>query len=216
MKKILVIATALMIALTVSLGITLKASAQTTAEYYQSHGAFNAEKNVVKAGDWETFIRAYQDEAVTKIMMTADITDSSKDGPYGPTNYRRKNSIEIDGASHQLTLKRYHGLRTSKKPFGFTETIDGKVVSRALFHMHDLSIRQNLDGGQANVSYYSSASFVGAPDSSQSKPDTNNKYKGDTTTNWYFRFGNVTTEQDDNEANNKGVARLVMAYGADV
>ena len=116
MKKILVIATALMIAITVNLGVTIKTSAQTTAEYYQSHGAFNAEKNVVKAGDWETFIWAYQDEAVTKIIMTADITDSSKDGPYGPTNYQRKSSLEIDGGNHQLTLKRYHGLRTSARP----------------------------------------------------------------------------------------------------
>ncbi|MDN6070011.1 MAG: hypothetical protein L0I48_02325 [Lactococcus plantarum] len=216
MKKILVIATALMIALTVSLGIMLKASAQTTADYYQSHGAFNAEKNVVKAGDWETFIRAYQDEAVTKIMMTADITDSSKDGPYGPTNYRRKNSIEIDGASHQLTLKRYHGLRTSARPKSFKETSNGKEQSRALFHMHDISIRQNLDGKAVDVGHYSSSAFVGASEAYQSQGFENSMYESEMTSNWYFRFGNITTEQDNNEATNKGVARLIMAYGADV
>lgn len=176
MKKCLVIAVTLMITLTVNLGVTLKASAQTTAEYYQTHGAFNAEKNVVKAGDWETFIAAYRDETVTKIIMTTDITDSSKDGPYGPTNYKRKSSLEIDGGNHQLTLKRYHGLRTSDRPTGFKETSNGKEMSRALFHMHDISIRQNLDGGQASVANHSSSAFVGASEAYQSLGDGNNRY----------------------------------------
>lgn len=66
----------------VSFGEPIKASAQTTTAYYQTHGAFDVEKNVVKASDWSTFIGAYRDETVTKIIMTADITDTSQDGPY--------------------------------------------------------------------------------------------------------------------------------------
>ena len=216
MKKILVIAATLMIALTVSLGVMLKASAQTTTDYYKQYGAFDADKNSVKVDNWDRFIAAYQDESVTKIILIADITDTSKNGPHGPTNYKRQNSLEIDGQNHQLTLKKYHGLRTSEKATGFTEEKSGNPFSRSFFHMHDISIRQNLNGVAAAVGNYSSFAFVGASDVHASWGLEASKYEENMTKNWYFRFGNVTTAQDDNTDNAKGVARLVMAYGAAV
>lgn len=198
------------------LGHPLQVKAQSTEEYYVQHGGFQAEKKVVEAADWQTFIEAYQNEEVTKIKLTNDVEDKSKNGAFGPTNYKRKNSIEIDGQGHTLTLKKYHGLRTSEKPTGFVEEQAGKKLTRSLFHMHDLSIAQNLNGSRAAIGNYSSYAFVGASDSHSTWGLETSKYEENMTKNWYFRFGNVDTKNDDNEDNAKGVTRLAMAYGAQV
>jgi Mg-chelatase subunit ChlD len=198
------------------LGHPLQVKAQSTEEYYVQHGGFQAEKKVVEAADWQTFIEAYQNEEVTKIKLTNDVEDKSKNGAFGPTNYKRKNSIEIDGQGHTLTLKKYHGLRTSEKPTGFVEEQAGKKLARSLFHMHDLSIAQNLNGSRAAIGNYSSYAFVGASDSHSTWGLETSKYEENMTKNWYFRFGNVDTKNDDNEDNAKGVTRLAMAYGAQV
>lgn len=191
---------------------------QATADdtYNAAHGNFQAEKKIVKADDWADFIQAYQDETVTKIVLTKDIEDTSQTGALGPTNYQRKASIEIDGQGHCLTLKQYHGLRTSNKPTGYTETVDGKEVPRSMFHMHDLSLRQNLNGIETALGNYSSFAFVGASDVHASWGLEASAYEENMTKNWYFRFGNIDTKKDDNADNAKGVARLVMAYGAEV
>ena len=200
----------------ISFGGTLKASAQTTSDYYQKYGVFDVEKNVVQVSNWEHFIAAYQNETVTKIVLTADINDTSKPGPFGPTNYKRKNSLEIDGQNHQLTLRRYHGLRTSEDTTGFTESKNGRSFSRSFFHMHDIKIRQNLEGDPISFHDYSSFSFVGSPSTYSVSKDGSKGFDENETKNWYFRFGNVTTETDDNKDNKKGVSRLVIAYGAQV
>lgn len=200
----------------ISFGGTLKASAQTTSDYYQKYGVFDVEKNVVQVSNWEHFIAAYQNETVTKIVLTDDINDTSKPGPFGPTNYKRKNSLEIDGQDHQLTLRRYHGLRTSEDTTGFTESKNGRSFSRSFFHMHDIKIRQNLEGDPISFHDYSSFSFVGSPSTYSVSKDGSKGFDENETKNWYFRFGNVTTETDDNKDNKKGVSRLVIAYGAQV
>lgn len=200
----------------VCFGRPVSGQAVSTEDYYKNHGDFQAEKSVVQAGDWETFISAYKNETVTKIVLTADIEDESTDGAAGPTNYQRKASIEIDGQGHLLSLKRYHGLRTSEKATGYTEDVEGARVPRSVFHMHDISLRQNMTDKGAFVGNYSSYSFVGASGSHTSWNLGNGTLEQNMTKNWYFRFGNIDTKQDENEANALGVTRLVMAYSAEV
>ncbi|WP_157761109.1 pectate lyase-like adhesive domain-containing protein [Lactococcus piscium] len=215
-KKWIGIIACLAITLTLSCIQPVKASTQTTSDYYQKYGVFDVEKNVVQASNWDSFIAAYQDETVTKIVLIVDINDTSHHGPFGPNNYKRKNSLEIDGQDHQLTLKRYHGLRTSEDTTGFTESKNGRSFSRSFFHMHDIKLRQNLEGNPISFRDYSSFSFIGSPSTYVVSKDGSKGFDEDETKNWYFRFGNVTTETDDNKDNKKGVSRLVIAYGAQV
>jgi Mg-chelatase subunit ChlD len=197
-------------------GHPIKSQAVSTEEYYKTHGDFQSERNVIQVADWASFIKAYQNETVTKIILTKDIEDGSKNGAVGPMNYQRKSSLEIDGQGHTLTLKQYHGLRTSEQATGYTETIADKKVPRSIFHMHDISLRQNLNGVQTAAAHYSSFAFVGASDVHASWNLESAKYEQNMTKNWYFRFGNVDTKNDNNDDNAKGVARLVMAYSAEV
>lgn len=190
-------------------------TAQASLRYNQSHGAFDPEKRVVLAGDWQTFIDAYRDEQVTKIVLTNDIEDSSASGAKGPTNYQRKKSIEIDGQNHVLTLKPYHSLQTSDQADSYTEQVAGKSITRSLFHMHDISLRQNLTGDRAVSGGYGSLTFVGALDSGKAKPGYGSR-KENRTKNWYFRFGNINNKNDDRSTNKRGLARLVTAYASEV
>lgn len=191
-------------------------TSQATTAYNQAHGNFDPDKQVIEAGDWSTFIAAYQNEAVTKIVLTKDIVDTSPTGAKGPTNYKRRKSIEIDGQNHSLTLKQYHSLQTSEQANTYTEQVAGKQVNRSLFYMHDISLLQNLNGAGAKSGDYSSLAFVGALDSGKSTGKKDDKRKSDQTKNWYFRFGNIDTQKSDNKANNLGLTRLVTAYGAEV
>jgi hypothetical protein len=189
---------------------------QASKAYNQAHGAFDPEKNVVEAGDWQTFIDAYRNEAVTKIALVKDIEDQSPNGAKGPTSYKRKKSIEIDGQGHKLTLKKYHSLRTSEAPDSYQEDVDNQVVSRSMFHLHDISLRQNMSGAAASCGQYSSNAFVGALDTHSSWGKEVSSREEALTKNWYFRFGNIDTKEDNNAGNNRGLARLVTAYGAEV
>ena len=189
--------------------------AQASLRYNQSHGAFDPEKKVVLASDWPTFIDAYRDEQVTKIVLTNDIEDNSASGAKGPTNYQRKKSIEIDGQNHVLTLKPYHSLQTSDQADSYTEQVAGKAINRSLFHMHDISLRQNLTGDRAVSGGYGSLTFVGALDSGKAKPGYGSR-KENRTKNWYFRFGNIDNKNDDRSTNKRGLARLVTAYASEV
>ena len=191
-------------------------TSQATKAYNQAHGNFDPDKQVIEAGDWSTFIAAYQNEAVTKIVLTKDIVDASPSGAKGPTNYKRRKSIEIDGQTHRLTLKQYHSLQTSEQANTYTEQVAGKQVNRSLFYMHDISLIQNLNGTGAKSGDYSSLAFVGALDSGKSTGKKDDKRKSDQTKNWYFRFGNIETEKADNKTNNLGLTRLVTAYGSEV
>ncbi|MFK4568159.1 VWA domain-containing protein [Enterococcus sp. UD-01] len=189
---------------------------QGSDNYNRLHGKFDPEKNVVQAGDWQTFIDAYRNEAVTKIVLTKNIEDSSPNGAKGPTSYKRKKSIEIDGQGHRLTLKKYHSLRTSEAPDSYQEVVDDQTVRRSMFHLHDISLRQNMSGAAASCGQYSSNAFVGAIDTHSSWGKEVSSREEDLTKNWYFRFGNIDTKEDDNAANARGLARLVAAYGAEV
>lgn len=213
LKKLLVASVGLLLSLC---GYATISQADTTVAYYQQHGNFQPEKASVAVSSWDEFASAYANEAVTKIVTTKDIEDTSRNGLSGPTNYQRKASLEIDGQGHILTLKQYHGLRTSAEATGYTETIDGVSVPRSIFHMHDISLRQNVDRIQAAIGNYSSFAFVGASDVHASWGLESAKYEQNMTKNWYFRFGNIDTKYDDNKDNAKGVARLVMAYSAEV
>ncbi|MTD41804.1 VWA domain-containing protein [Erwinia sp. CPCC 100877] len=184
--------------------------------YNLLHGKFDPEKNVIKADDWQTFIDAYRDETVTKIVLTKNIEDSSPSRAKGPTSYKRKKSIEIDGQGHRLTLKKYHSLRTSEAPDSYQEVVDEQTVGRSMFHLHDISLRQNMSGKAACFGQYSSNAFVGALDTHSSWYKEVSSREEDLTKNWYFRFGNIDTKEDNNTTNANGLARLVMAYGAEV
>lgn len=102
---------------------------QSSDQYNLVHGKLDPEKNVVKAGDWQTFINANKDETVTKIVLSQNIDDSSPNGAKGPTSYKRKKSIEIDGQGHRLTLKKYHSLRTSETPDSYQEVVEEQASS---------------------------------------------------------------------------------------
>ncbi|MGC6769778.1 pectate lyase-like adhesive domain-containing protein [Enterococcus sp. LJL51] len=195
------------------------------AAYYAAKGNFNPDANIAYVSNWTEFVRAYKNNAVTKIKLTASIASEniSVDGVsttiFGDNaDEYRKASVVIDGGyvdgtgakkEYGLTLSGSKMLRTSDAPTGFTETAaDGSQQTRSMIHLKDLSIAQ--PGAENGYSY----GFVGAPgvDTTVAGENANAPYSR----NWYFRFTNVNTDIDDNNATYTGVARAVVGYQAEV
>ena len=162
---------------------------------------FDPEVNAVTASTWAEFYAAYNDQTITKITLTADITDP---GGTGSRLTARQKSIEINGQGFLLYLAYGHSLRTNNSPNSFTE--NGR--SRSAFHMHDIVVTQGTIAGNAN-------GWLGVPEGEGSWSFVGGD--GAVTNmgqNWYYRFGNIKTI--DNPANRRGVARLARAYQGEI
>lgn len=195
-------------------------------KYNLEHGNFNPDLNVAYVSNWEQFARAYMDNTVTKIKLTADIEskDITVDGVATATfgndaKEQRTGSLEIDGGyvasdgttkRHKLVLYGSKMLATGTTPTGYTETAsDGSAQPRAIFHMHDTSI-----GHPASREAAYSYGFIGARGyhTPAGGTDTNTPY----TKNWYFRLGNVDTNADDDTTAYIGIARIIIGYQSEV
>ncbi|WP_280737487.1 MULTISPECIES: isopeptide-forming domain-containing fimbrial protein [unclassified Enterococcus] len=189
-----------------------------TVAYYTAKGATPATVlETVEVANWGEFRAAYENENVEKIKLIADIYQTG-----GLSwSYERKNSLEIDGAylasdgnqkRHILSLYDVM-LRTSTNVSGFQETLeDGTLINRSIFYMHDVSIAQNGDRVESIGRY----AFIGDEDF-HSNITATNPSKANSTRNWYFRFGNIDTDTDENtEAKNHGMGRLLIGYQAEV
>lgn len=191
-----------------------------TAAYYAAHGNFNPNANMKEVANQADFVKYYNDNTVTKIKLIADITVNG-----GKIN-ERKRSIEIDGGYDDNGLHKRHiletvgsarmlrtggvGVGSNAVPDTYQETQqDGSTVGRSLFHMHDLSLKSNSWGNEAG--------FVGFPYAYGSLLNNDNQTIGNATRNWYFRFGNLDTDTDDNRKDlSTGMRRLAMVPNAEV
>ena len=128
------------------------------------------------------FKEAYSDETVTKIIMKKNISTPGYTGV--GTIRKRASSIEIDGQGHTLLLN-----------VGNLGIAPADPTKKAVFHMHDVVCSQG-NNGSINNGYYSQeyAAFINADDFTESITSAN------TTKDWYFRFGNISTVLNTEEA----------------
>ncbi|MBL1227569.1 isopeptide-forming domain-containing fimbrial protein [Enterococcus sp. BWR-S5] len=195
------------------------------AAYNQAHGNFNPNAKIAYVSNWTEFARAYMDQTVTKIKLTADITSENitVDG-VSTTIFSdqdvelRKSSLEIDGGyvdgsgvkqKYMLKLNGRKTLGTFTTPTSYTEVAsDGSTQPRAMFHIHDVSVAKD-DSEASNA-----RGFIGATEYHSISGQTN--AKSPYTKNWYFRMGNIDTDRDNNASSVPGVARLMVVYQAEV
>jgi fimbrial isopeptide formation D2 family protein len=98
---------------------------------------FNPEVNVKYVSTWADLRAAYNDTTVTKIVLEADISNSSNQ-----SMTTRRTSIEIDGAGHTLYL--------GSQSFEINSPTDGI----GFFHIHDMVAQQNLNNGLSSAGRY--------------------------------------------------------------
>lgn len=159
---------------------------------------FRPETNVVHVSDWATFRAAYENNAVSKIILDADIY-------YGTsTRIARTESIEIDGQGHLLEMR-----NGSINVDGLASLTNfGKAFSDVpVFHMHDIQIANNTGYGATEGSLGNAWAFVNG----------NGEFNEDRGL-WRYRIGNVTTPYDTSQAtNNQRVGgRLINGNYAEI
>ncbi|WP_339101772.1 WxL domain-containing protein [Candidatus Enterococcus clewellii] len=155
--------------------------------YHAAHG-FDPESGKVVTVDTYTsttssanswgygFVQAYSDETVTKIIMLNDISSpTSGTGVF----HRRATSIEIDGGGYKLLLYR--------KSLGIATPAAGTYP---VFHLHDMVAATETNYNSTEAAGY--WSFINGDTS------TTTNLRSD---NWYFRFGNVSTDFDQSKYN---------------
>lgn len=98
---------------------------------------FDPEVKVVEVNTWLDFRGAYNDGTVTKIIITADINNTSNQALS-----LRRTSIEIDGGGHTLHLNR--------RSLEINSPTDGI----GFFHIHDMVAQQRIDNGPTAAAYY--------------------------------------------------------------
>ncbi|GGD04998.1 pectate lyase-like adhesive domain-containing protein [Enterococcus wangshanyuanii] len=98
---------------------------------------FNPEVNVANVSTWEQLRTAYNDGTVTKIVLTADISNTANQAMNN-----RRTSIEIDGQGHTLHL--------NARSFEINSPTDGI----GFFHIHDMLAQQNLNNGLSSAGRY--------------------------------------------------------------
>lgn len=159
---------------------------------------FRPETNVVHVSDWATFKAAYENNAVSKIILDADIY-------YGTsTRVARTESIEIDGQGHLLEMR-----NGSVNVDGLSSLSNfGKAFSDVpVFHMHDIQIANNTGYGAVEGSLGNAWAFVNGDGEFEENRGL-----------WRYRIGNVTTPYDASQAtNNQRVGgRLINGNYAEI
>ncbi|MGL4695539.1 pectate lyase-like adhesive domain-containing protein, partial [Enterococcus larvae] len=163
-------------------------NAQYSALNQEQNDAWNAkynfrpETNVVRVNDWTTFRAAFENNAVSKIIIEADI--------YYGTSIRisRTESIEIDGQGHLLEMR-----NGSLNVDGLTSLANfGKAFSDVpVFHMHDLQIANNTGYGAVEGNLSNAWAFVNG----NGQRNSNRRL-------WNYRIGNIYTPYDASQTNN--------------
>lgn len=143
---------------------------------------FRPETNVAYVNDWTTFRAAYENNAVSKIVLEADI--------YYGTSIRiaRTESIEIDGQGHLLEMR-----NGSLNVDGLSSLANfGKAFSDSpVFHMHDLQIANNTGYGAVEGNLSNAWAFVNG----NGQRNSNRRL-------WNYRIGNIYTPYDTSLTNN--------------
>ncbi|WP_348920926.1 isopeptide-forming domain-containing fimbrial protein [Enterococcus rotai] len=149
---------------------------------------FNPSQNAVTVDTWANFKLAYQDNNVTKITMTKDISNRAISGTAGNLGERSK-SIEIDGGGFLLDIND-QTLRLAGTP---TDGI-------GFVHVHNMSIKQSVTDAGYNGGAYSWAFIMGNNGTASAR-------------NWYFRVGDIRSFE---EVNGEKVARLIRGTRSEI
>ncbi|MGG5343043.1 isopeptide-forming domain-containing fimbrial protein [Enterococcus sp. AZ192] len=149
---------------------------------------FNPLQNEATVGTWADFKLAYQDNSVTKITMTQNISNRAVSGTAGNLGERSK-SIEIDGGGFLLDLND-QTLRLANTP---TDGI-------GFVHVHNMSIKQSVTDAGYNGGTYSWAFIMGNNGTTYAR-------------NWYFRVGDIRSFE---EVNGEKVARLIRGTRSEI
>lgn len=149
---------------------------------------FRPETNVVHVSTWAAFRAAFENNAVSKIVLDADIY-------YGTSiAIVRSESIEIDGQGHLLEM-----INGSINVDGLTSLAAfGKAFSDVpVFHMHDIQIANNTGYGALEGNLGNAWSFVnGRGQWGTGGSGASNRRL------WRYRLGNVYTPYDKSKTNN--------------
>ncbi|MFW7431119.1 pectate lyase-like adhesive domain-containing protein [Vagococcus carniphilus] len=107
---------------------------------------FKTDTNVKQVASWEKFKEAYENNNVSKIIMTGDITAPAAQ------HLQRVESIEIDGGDH--TLKMLQGTLNVEGLVSMAQ-FTKKFSDTPLFHLHDIEVINGADGAAEGANYWS-------------------------------------------------------------
>lgn len=149
---------------------------------------FKPETNVKSVGTWATFMAAFQDNTVSKIILTADITYTTA------TRLNRTESLELDGNNYTLTMTNGSlNVDNLSSLSSFTKNFSDVPV----FHMHDINIINNSSVGALEGNLGTAWSFING--NGQYGPGGSTGSKRGL---WQYRIGNVTTPYNSSLATN--------------
>ena len=150
----------------------------TQNEAWNNKYNFKPETNVKSVGTWADFRAAFEDNKVSKIILTADISYTTAIG------LNRTESLELDGNNHQLTMINGSlNFDTLASLNNFTKNFSDVPV----FHMHDISIINNSSTGALEGNLSTAWSFING--NGEWGPGNYGNQRG----LWRYRVGNVTT-----------------------
>ncbi|MFY8330962.1 pectate lyase-like adhesive domain-containing protein [Vagococcus carniphilus] len=138
---------------------------------------FKTDTNVKQVASWEKFKEAYEDNNVSKIIMTKDITAPAAQ------HLQRVESIEIDGGNH--TLKMLQGTLNVEGLVSMAQ-FTKKFSDTPLFHLHDIEVINGADGVAEGGNYWS---FINGYSGLE---EIGGRYSGRRGI-WRYRIGNVKT-----------------------
>lgn len=159
---------------------------------------FRPETNVVYVSTWAEFRAAYENNAVSKIVLVNDISYRTS------IRIARTESIEIDGQGHLLEM-----MNGSLNVDGLTSLNNfGRAFSDVpVFHMHDIQVANNTGYGALEGNLTNAWAFING----------NGQYNQNRGL-WHYRIGNVTTPYDStvNTNNQRIGGRLINANYAEI
>lgn len=165
---------------------------------------FRPETNVKSVGTWADFRAAFQDNTVSKIILTANITYNTAIG------LNRTESLELDGNNYTLTMTNGSlNFDTLRSLDVFTKNFSDVPV----FHMHDISIINNSSVGALEGNLSTAWSFING--NGEWGPGAGYGVQRGL---WRYRVGNVTTPFDSSRptSNQRVGGRLIGGNRAQI
>lgn len=171
---------------------------------------FRPETNVVRVFDFAGFKAAYENNAVSKIILDWNIIKPTSGTNGGNTSLRRTESIEIDGQGFLLEMRNSSinvDDLTSLAAFG------RRFSDVPVFHMHDIQIANNSGYGSREGDLGNAWSFVNGRGEWGPGPNT-----GQQRGLWRYRIGNIFTPYDVNKKskNQRVGGRLIGGNRAEI
>lgn len=155
---------------------------ETQNEAWNQKYNFKPETNVVTVSTFTDFKKAYESNAVSKIVLTNDITDTTLNN-----HLYRTESIEIDGGGHTIAVR--NGSINVDRLTGYSK-FTKNFSDVPVFHLHDVKIKGDTSSGGTYGTWAYVNGGSGYGDSNYTRGI------------WQYRIGNVEVLSDSSKSTN--------------